>query len=76
MREEIGFGAGWSGERGQYHARGDITAEDEAAGAVTDILELAPLDLPGRRWQAGVFPFEGLDPGELVRARDPLADGG
>ena len=43
VTQEIGFRAGWS-TRGRRDdaAAGDIAAEDERAGAVTDVLEFAP----------------------------------
>jgi hypothetical protein len=53
-------------------ARGDIAAEDERAGAVTDVLEFAPRNLPRRQRQVGVLALQRLYAGEFVGAHDPL----
>src|SRR5215208_1675171 len=71
--QEVGLGAGRPGVRGEQPAGGDVAAEDERAGAVADVLELAPLDLARGERQAGVLALERLDAGQLVGADAPLA---
>jgi hypothetical protein len=60
VAQEIGFRAGWSTRRRDEAAAGDIAAEDERAGAVTDVLEFAPLDLPQRQRQIGMLALKCL----------------
>jgi hypothetical protein len=73
--QEIGFRAGRSTRRRDEVAAGDIAAEDERAGAVTDVLELAALGLSRRQRQIGMLALECLYARQLVGARDPLAAG-
>src|SRR5262245_44877260 len=73
MGQEVGLGPGRAGVRGEHPAGGDVAAQDERAGAVADVLELAPLDLARDERQAGVLTFERLDAGQLVGAHGALA---
>ena len=59
--------------RGDDLAGDDVAVEDEGAGAVADVLELAPLDLARGQRQAGVLALQGLHAGQLVGADHPLA---
>ena len=72
MRQEVGFRASRSARRRDDSTPGDIAAEDERAGAVTDVLEFAPRNLPRRQRQVGVLALERLHAGEFVGAQDPL----
>src|SRR5688500_13377264 len=71
--QEVGLGPGRPGMRGEDPAGGDVAAEDERAGAVADVLELAALHLARGERQAGVLALERLDAGQLVGAHAPLA---
>jgi len=72
MCQEVGFGPGRADRRGDDPAADDIAREDEGAGAVADVLELAPLDFAGDQRQTGMLPLQRLDPGHLVGAHGPL----
>jgi hypothetical protein len=71
--QEVGLGAGRPGMGGEDPAGGDVAAEDERAGAVADVLELAPLDLARGERQARMLTFERLDAGQFVGTDKPLA---
>src|SRR5580698_10260381 len=45
---------------------GDIECGDQCFGAVPDVFELTPFDMPWLHGQAFGGPFQGLDPGHLV----------
>ena len=47
-------------------ARGDIERRDQGFGAMADILELPPFDVPGLHRQARRGAFQRLDTGHLV----------
>lgn len=66
MGQEVGFGASRADRWGDDPAADHIAREDEGAGAMPDVLELAPLDFPGDERQAGMLALQGLDPGHLV----------
>lgn len=72
MRQKIFLGARGSSKGSHELARDDITAENEGAGAVTDVLKLAPLHFARCQRQAGMLALKGLDSGQFIRAYRPF----
>ena len=64
-RHEIRFGAGIADGAADL-AGGDIERRDQGFGAMPDVLELPPFDVPGLHRQAWRGAFQRLDPGHLV----------
>jgi hypothetical protein len=62
---EILFGTGIADRAADLAGR-DIERRDQGFGAVPDIFELAPFDMPWLHGQAFGGAFQGLDPGHLV----------
>jgi hypothetical protein len=73
MRQEVGLGPGRADGRGDDLAADDIAREDERAGTVADVLELASFDLAGHEREPGMLPLQGLDPSHLVGTHGSLA---
>ena len=53
--QEVRFGAGRTDGRGDDLAADDIAREDERAGPVADVLELASFDLAGDERETGML---------------------
>jgi hypothetical protein len=72
VSQEIGLSPGRADRWSDDLATDDIAREDEGAGAVANVLELAPFDLAGDEREPGMLALQGLDPGHLVRTHGPL----
>src|SRR5436305_1366953 len=66
MRQKIGLRARGSTRRSQDRAGDDIAADDQAARAMADVLEFAPLDFAWGQRQSWMLAFQGLDGGQLI----------
>jgi hypothetical protein len=70
--EEVGLGARRAARWGDDLPGDHVPTDDEGAGAVPDVLELAPLDLAGGGRQPRVLALQRLDAGQLVGAHHAL----
>src|SRR6266568_1791141 len=73
MGQEIGLCARGASGRGQQLARDDIAAQEKAARAMTDILELAPLHFTGSQRQSWMLALQRLHASQLVGAHGLFA---
>src|SRR6266566_8176629 len=73
MGQEIGLCARGASGRGQQLARDDIAAQEKAARAMTDILELAPLHFTGSQRQSWMLALQRLHASQLVSAHAHFA---
>ncbi len=72
MVQIVLFGAGGTDRGGANLAGGHIKIDDKGQGAVANIFVLPPLYLTRSQRQAGMLPFQSLDPAQLIVTDDPL----
>ena len=68
----IRLSAGRSRRNGSDPAGGHIEIDDKGQRPVPNVLELPPFHFTGLKRQAGMFPFQSLDPGHLIVTDNPL----
>src|SRR5919199_1542352 len=73
MAREILLSSCWSSIWSNDLPAHDIAAENERAGAMPDVLELAPFDLARRQRQAGMLALQGLPTGQFISTHRALS---
>ncbi len=73
MGQEIFLGTRRAAKRSQELSRHHVATQDEATSAMTLIFKFPSLYMAWGQRQSGMFAFQGLNPGELVRTHAAFA---